>query len=61
MSEVKKLIESLGGAAAVARRIGVSRQAVFQWKDRIPESSAWKLIKAYPDQLTVDDLDKLTK
>ena len=61
MNDVKKLIESLGGAAAVARRIGVSRQAVFQWGDHIPESSAWKLLRAYPDQLTVDDLDRLTK
>jgi DNA-binding transcriptional regulator YdaS (Cro superfamily) len=61
MTEVRKLIESLGGAAAVARKIGVSRQAVFQWGDYIPESSAWKLLRAYPDQLTVDDLDRLTK
>jgi hypothetical protein len=60
MDDVKKLVASLGGAAVVARQIGVSRQAVNQWRDRIPESSAWKLIKAYPDQLTVEDLDKLT-
>lgn len=48
-TEIKELLESLGGAASVARRIGVTRQAVYQWHTRVPEASAWRLLRAFPE------------
>jgi DNA-binding transcriptional regulator YdaS (Cro superfamily) len=38
MSVVDRIISTYGGGAALARRIGVSRNAIWQWRDkgRIP-------------------------
>lgn len=30
--DIKTIIEKAGGLSAVARKCGISRQAVFQWK-----------------------------
>jgi DNA-binding transcriptional regulator YdaS (Cro superfamily) len=38
MAVVERIISAYGGAAALARRIGISRNAVSQWreKDHVP-------------------------
>lgn len=40
--ELKALITSLGGYAAVAERLGLSRQAVYKWT-RVPKKRAYTL------------------
>lgn len=34
MSIVDRVIDAYGGAAALARRIGVSRNAIWQWREK---------------------------
>jgi len=39
----QQILEQFGGAGKVARALGITRQAVYQWPDRIPAESAIKL------------------
>lgn len=47
-----KAIKLAGSKAELARQLGVSRQAVGQWKDRqpIPQKQAMKLVKIYGEE-----------
>lgn len=38
-----------GNAAALARMVGVSRQAAHMWGETLPPLQAWRLDKIYPD------------
>lgn len=40
--EVQKIIKACGGCSAVAKRVGVSRQAVWKWK-KIPAEYCYAL------------------
>jgi len=56
--QVRKLVERLGGSAAVARRIGLSNQAIYHAmrRDSISEMMGWRLLHAYPEQVTREEL-----
>lgn len=43
-----------GNGAAVARAVGVTRSAVQQWPDIIPEAMAWRVQAATNGELAVD-------
>jgi len=47
MSVVARIIDSYGGAAALARRMDISRNAIWQWrkKDRVPAERVLDLEK----------------
>ena len=57
--KVRKLIERLGGSAAVARKIGLSDQAIYHAmrRDRVSEMMGWRLLHAYPEQVSREELD----
>lgn len=48
--EVKKTdVLQRMNAPKVSEVLNITRQAVYQWGETIPESSAFKLIKVFPD------------
>jgi hypothetical protein len=47
-------INFYGGVAALARALGISRAAIYQWGDRVPQSSSWKLQVLTKGKLRVD-------
>lgn len=53
---VRELITKLGGPSAVAKRLCISRQAIYHWieLDKIPETSAFKIAHVYG--LTLDEV-----
>ena len=53
MNTIEKAIEAAGGAYALAKRIGVSRQAVEQWAmSRVPAERVLELERATQGQVT---------
>lgn len=41
MNTKELAISKVGSGAELARRLGVSRQAVDQWPDKVPANKAW--------------------
>jgi DNA-binding transcriptional regulator YdaS (Cro superfamily) len=39
----KQAIKHFGSAAALARKLGISRQSVHDWGDEVPEGRAYQL------------------
>jgi hypothetical protein len=39
----KDAIRFYGSVTALAKALGISRAAIYQWGDAVPESSSWKL------------------
>lgn len=39
----KDAINHFRSVAALAAALGISRSAVYQWREVVPESSSWKL------------------
>ena len=56
MRDIKQLVDSLGGAKAVAGKMGITVQAVYAWckVGRVSEGTAYKLAHVY--QLDPEDL-----
>lgn len=52
------IINRLGGPSQVARKLGVTRQAVSKWSTtgKIPEGSAYKMLHVFGNLLTKEDL-----
>jgi len=45
----QEAIEKAGGAAELARLMGITHSAVCQWEGVIPDGSQWKLFEVKPD------------
>ena len=52
------IINKLGGPSQVARKLGVTRQAVSKWSTtgKIPEGSAYKMLHVYGNLVTKEEL-----
>jgi hypothetical protein len=52
------IINKLGGPSQVARKLGVTRQAVSKWSTtgKIPEGSAYKMLHVYGSLVTKEEL-----
>ncbi len=52
------IINKLGGPAQVARKRGVTRQAVSKWATtgKIPEGSAYKMLHVYGNLVSKEEL-----
>ena len=61
VANVEKFVASLGGAQQLARKIGISHQAVYKWckEGVIPEGSAYKI--AHLCGLPTDDVLKYSR
>lgn len=56
---VRKLIDRLGGVAAVRKKLGVSqRSAVYNWiyDGKVPPGRVLQMLREYGDRLTLDDI-----
>lgn len=53
---VKRLIKHFGSKSALARAAGVTKQAVGQWGNRIPEASAKRLARSSDCPWTLQEL-----
>lgn len=51
----KTVIEYYGTGTAVAKALGITRQAVSDWGEDVPESSAWKIQCLTNGELQVND------
>ena len=45
----KQAIERAGSAIALARLLGISRQAISQWGDQLPQARLWQLQAIKPE------------
>ena len=43
MMDTKQAIEKAGSAMALAKLLGITRQAISQWGDAIPQARLWQL------------------
>ena len=50
----KTAINYYGGVAPLAKALGISRAAVYQWGERVPEGSAYKLESITEGKLSVN-------
>lgn len=52
------IINRLGGPSQVARKLGVTRQAVSKWSTtgKIPEGSAYKMLHVFGNLVTKEEL-----
>jgi hypothetical protein len=41
--ETHQAIEKAGSAVALAKLLGITRQAISQWGDRVPQARLWQL------------------
>ena len=41
--ETQYAIEKAGGAVELAKLLGITRQAISQWGDRVPQARVWQL------------------
>lgn len=55
MKTLKQIFEHFGGAANLARKLGISRQAVSQWVG-VPEYRAGKIARISGGALKVSDM-----
>ena len=46
-------LKHFGGAAAIAKKLGITRQAVHQWNNVVPIQHAWTLRRASGYKLAV--------
>jgi len=46
--KTKNVLEYLGSYAEIARKLGITRQAVANWGENVPVLSAYRLIKQFP-------------
>lgn len=53
--ETKVAIEKAGSAMALSRLLGISRQAISQWGERIPQAREWQLRAYRPEWFVVAD------
>ena len=53
--ETKVAIEKAGSAMALAKLLGVTRQAISQWGEKIPVARMWQLRALRPDWFEVID------
>lgn len=53
---VKGLVKSLGGPKELAKRLGVTRQAIYQWRSGIPRSRAYELAALSGGRYSIKDL-----
>jgi transcriptional regulator with XRE-family HTH domain len=53
-----KIINKLGGPSQVARKLGVTRQAVSKWATtgKIPEGSAYKMLHVFGNLVSKEEL-----
>ena len=47
--DTKTAIEKAGGAGALALILGISRQAVYQWPEQVPQARLWQLKVLKPE------------
>jgi DNA-binding transcriptional regulator YdaS (Cro superfamily) len=47
--DTKTAIEKAGTAVALARLLGISRQAITQWGEQVPQARLWQLKVLKPD------------
>lgn len=47
--DTKTAIEKAGGIVALAALLGISRQAVYQWPEQVPEARLWQLRVLKPE------------
>ena len=47
--ETKVAINKAGSAMALARLLGITRQAISQWGEHIPQARLWQLKSLYPE------------
>ena len=53
----KDAIDYFGSARALAEALGISRQAVYQWPDTVPDTQMYKLAWLTDGALAVEDSD----
>lgn len=53
--EKQRAIEHYGSAPALSRALGISRQAVYQWGDIVPEKQAMRLERITGGTLPYDE------
>jgi len=58
MKSVRQIIGDLGGSQAVAKRLGITGQAVRVWmkENRVPEPRAFQIAHYYSDIVSVEDI-----
>jgi hypothetical protein len=47
--DTKTAIERAGSIAELSKMLGISRQAVYQWGEKVPDSRVWQLKVLKPD------------
>lgn len=55
MMKTDEVIKKLGGGAGVARLLGITRSAVAQWGDVVPELREFQLRQRRPDLFAEGD------
>jgi DNA-binding transcriptional regulator YdaS (Cro superfamily) len=41
--DTQQAIEKAGSAVALAKLLGITRQAISQWGDKVPQARLWQL------------------
>ena len=53
----RNAIEHFGGVAALAAALGIRRQAIYQWGDRVPPHRALQIERVTEGSLRADESD----
>lgn len=48
-------IQKAGTAMALAKILGITRQAISQWGNKVPEARVWQLKALKPDWFTTEN------
>lgn len=52
--DTKQAIEKAGSAMALAQLLGITRQAISQWGDKVPQGRVWQLRALRPEWFTAE-------
>lgn len=52
--DTKQAIEKAGSAMALAELLGITRQAISQWGDKVPPARVWQLKATRPEWFTAE-------
>ena len=47
--DTKTLITKAGGVTALSKMLGISRAAIYQWGEKVPQARVWQLKLLQPD------------
>lgn len=58
--KTKTVIEHFGGVAKLAKALNISRAAIYQWGDEVPDSRVYEIHVRSGGVLTVDGMPPTT-